>query len=211
MCAIYILNRCITKPTRSQDVKLNSSSKSISKKRIRTRVELMFGKKPDINIMRVFGSDCYIHTPDVDRGSKLDPKARRGIFIGYNSPPMKITGYRVLIIDTMRIEVSRDVVFMENQFTFRGEILKRALGMIDDIDEERPYHRHYQEGDVRGAVALGHCLHVGDGRRRCPQAEAAVPGSQYCRIVVAAHHPERHEDREQCHDQCLRGQQYEEG
>ena len=37
--------------------------------------------------MRVFGSDCYLHVPDEHPGSKLDAKARRGIFVGY-TPPM---------------------------------------------------------------------------------------------------------------------------
>lgn len=46
---------------------------------------MLTGKKPDLSKMWVFGSDCYAYKHDQ---KKLDPKGKKGIFVGYskNSP-----------------------------------------------------------------------------------------------------------------------------
>lgn len=82
--------------------------------------------------MRVFGSDCYLHVPDEHRGSKLDAKARRGIFVGYAANG----GWRVLDLSSGKVVASRDVQFNENEFTFRGAELARALGVEGAHDYE---------------------------------------------------------------------------
>ena len=82
--------------------------------------------------MRVFGSDCYLHVPDEHRGSKLDAKARRGIFVGYAANG----GWRVLDLSSGKVVASRDVKFNENEFTFRGAELARALGVEAAHDYE---------------------------------------------------------------------------
>jgi hypothetical protein len=48
------------------------------------------GKKPDVSHLRVFGYIAYVHVPDEKR-SKLDPKAKKCIFIGYS---LEQKGYR---------------------------------------------------------------------------------------------------------------------
>ena len=63
MCAIYILNRCITTASNTK-----------------TPNEIWSGKKPHISHIRVFGCDVYIHVPDKER-TKLENKARKGIFV----------------------------------------------------------------------------------------------------------------------------------
>jgi hypothetical protein len=49
-----------------------------------TPEEKFTGKKPDVSHFRVFGSIAYVHVLDKKR-SKLDPKAKKCIFIGYSS------------------------------------------------------------------------------------------------------------------------------
>ncbi|GKV48447.1 hypothetical protein SLEP1_g55260 [Rubroshorea leprosula] len=48
----------------------------------KTPVEAWYGIKPSANHLKVFGSMCYNHVPDIKR-TKLDQKANVGIFVGY--------------------------------------------------------------------------------------------------------------------------------
>ncbi|KAL4347404.1 hypothetical protein GQ457_17G002840 [Hibiscus cannabinus] len=76
----------------------------------KTPVEAWFGRKPSAKHLRVFGSICYAHIP-VQKRSKLDAKAERGIFLGYDS---QAKGYRIFNLDTEKIMISRDVEFNED-------------------------------------------------------------------------------------------------
>ena len=86
--AVYILNR---RPTKSVKDK--------------TPIEAWNGKKPSAKHLRVFGSICYIHIPDVKR-HKLEDKTIRGIFLGYSNISK---GYRVYNLQTKKLVISRDV------------------------------------------------------------------------------------------------------
>jgi len=74
-----------------------------------TLEEKFTGKKPDVSHLKVFGCIAYIHVPDEKR-SKLDPKAKKCIFIGYSSEQK---GYRCFNLSTQKLQVSKDVVFDE--------------------------------------------------------------------------------------------------
>jgi len=56
-------------------------------------------KKPDVSQLRVFGCIAYVHVPDEKR-SKLDPKAKKCIFIGYS---LKQKGYRCFNLSTQKL------------------------------------------------------------------------------------------------------------
>ncbi|RZB68411.1 Retrovirus-related Pol polyprotein from transposon TNT 1-94 [Glycine soja] len=85
---VYILNRCPTKSVKDK-----------------TPIEAWNGKKPSAKHLRVFGSICYIHIPDVKR-HKLEDKTIRGIFLGYSNISK---GYRVYNLQTKKLVISRDV------------------------------------------------------------------------------------------------------
>jgi hypothetical protein len=74
-----------------------------------TLEEKFIGKKPDVSHFRVFGCIAYMHVPDEKR-SKLDPKAKKCIFIGYS---LEQKGYRCFNPSTWKLQVSKDVVFDE--------------------------------------------------------------------------------------------------
>jgi len=74
-----------------------------------TPEEKFTGKKPDVSHLRVFGCITYVHVPDEKR-SKLDPKAKKCILIGYSSEQK---GYRCFNPSTRKLQVSRNVVFDE--------------------------------------------------------------------------------------------------
>jgi hypothetical protein len=50
---------------------------------LKSPYEQMFGNKPSVKHFKVFGLICYVHIPDVQR-TKLDAKARKCIFVGYD-------------------------------------------------------------------------------------------------------------------------------
>jgi len=74
-----------------------------------THEEKFTGKKPDVSHLRVFGCITHVHVHD-DKRSKLDPKAKKCIFIGYSSEQK---GYRCFNPSIRKLQVNRDVVFDE--------------------------------------------------------------------------------------------------
>lgn len=95
--------------------------------------------KPSVAYLRVWGCDCWVHIPGTER-STLDPKGQLGIFIGYDEPRL-FTAYRILIVSTRKIIISRDVTFEETKFTQcaaltaveNGESLEDFSDFMDSI------------------------------------------------------------------------------
>ena len=74
-----------------------------------TPYEALNGAKPDVAHLRQFGSICYTHIPKDER-EKLDPKAKKCIFLGYGD---HVKGYRLFDESRSRVLYSRDVQFDE--------------------------------------------------------------------------------------------------
>lgn len=79
--------------------------------------QVLFNKKPNYLQLKVFGCLAFA-TTIVNGRHKFDPRAKRCVFIGY---PFGIKGYTLLNLETKKIFVSRNVVFYENLFPFKGE------------------------------------------------------------------------------------------
>jgi len=56
-----------------------------------TPFEAWTGEKPNIKHLRIFGCAAYAHVPKDER-QKLDPKARKCVFLGYGT---ETKGYRL--------------------------------------------------------------------------------------------------------------------
>ncbi|RVW71674.1 Retrovirus-related Pol polyprotein from transposon TNT 1-94 [Vitis vinifera] len=106
--AVYLLNRLPTKAVKNK-----------------TSFEAWYGVKPAVEHLKVFGSLCYTHVPDVKR-DKLDYKAEMGIFLGYSSTSK---GYRVFNLKTKKIMVSRDIKVDE------AAIWNWEKNEIEDVDQ----------------------------------------------------------------------------
>ena len=65
--AAYLINRCLMKP-------LN----------LELPEEKWKGKKTSLTHLRIFGSIAYVHI-DAEKRDKLDAKAQKCVFIGYDS------------------------------------------------------------------------------------------------------------------------------
>ena len=74
-----------------------------------TPFERLYGYKPNVGHMKVFGCIAYVHVPDEKR-RKLEPKAHKCIFIGYSQEKK---AYKCYDPSTRESLVSRDVIFDE--------------------------------------------------------------------------------------------------
>lgn len=76
-----------------------------------TPFEDWMGEKPKVDHLRIFGCAAYAHVAKDER-RKLDPKARKCIFLGYGT---ETKGYRLYDPERRRVFYSRDVLFNESK------------------------------------------------------------------------------------------------
>ena len=81
-----------------------------------TPYEAWKGYKPNVSHFRIFGCGAYVHIPKDER-SKIDPKAKKSIFIGYG---IGVKGYRLYDTSKARVIHARDVIF--DEFQLQAEI-----------------------------------------------------------------------------------------
>eukprot|EP00798_Chlamydomonas_sp_ICE-L_P001000 gene1000-biopygen2355 len=79
-------------------------------KRGATPYERFFGQVPDVSLLRVFGTRCYVKLLDGKTRSKTDERAIRGRLVGYSSMSK---AYQIWIPEQHKVVVARDVVFFE--------------------------------------------------------------------------------------------------
>ena len=88
--------------------------------------ECWYGRKPDVSNLKVFGSICFVHTPDSFR-QKLDPKSEKGILVGY---PLDTKGYKIYNIESKKFIRSKDVLF--HVHNFQSSVEKNILFKFED-------------------------------------------------------------------------------
>uniref|UniRef100_A0AAV1UJX4 Integrase catalytic domain-containing protein n=1 Tax=Peronospora matthiolae TaxID=2874970 RepID=A0AAV1UJX4_9STRA len=119
------------------------------KSRHKTPFEIVYNLKPSVKHMRSFGCQTYILTPKEKR-LKWDPKARAGIFSGYEEVSK---AYRVFDIEEGQVVVSRDVNFDESTFGLQLPITDDDVDDLDfeslDLDDEEPRQMEYQQTGKR--------------------------------------------------------------
>ena len=89
MAAAYIRNRCF-------NARLG-----------KTPYEALTGSKPNLSNMHIFGCTCYAYAQNA---KKLDPRSKKGIFVGYDK---RSPAYLVYYPDTDKVERVRCVKFFE--------------------------------------------------------------------------------------------------
>uniref|UniRef100_A0AAV1TEB5 Reverse transcriptase Ty1/copia-type domain-containing protein n=1 Tax=Peronospora matthiolae TaxID=2874970 RepID=A0AAV1TEB5_9STRA len=99
--------------------------------------------------MRTFGCQTYILTPKENR-LKWDPKARAGIFVGYEEVSK---AYRVYDIEAGQVVISRDVNFDESTFGLQLPITDEDVDDLDfellDLDDEELRQMEYKQTGKR--------------------------------------------------------------
>ena len=89
----------------------------------KTPFEIVNGFRPSVKHMRVFGCQVFMLTPEKKR-SKWDPKAREGLFMGYEEVSK---AYRIYDIEANRVMISRDVTFNESVFAFSPTLPQESV------------------------------------------------------------------------------------
>ncbi|KAG2942587.1 hypothetical protein PC118_g25877 [Phytophthora cactorum] len=99
--------------------------------------------------MRVFGCRTYILTPKEKR-LKWDPKARAGLFLGYEEVSK---AYRLYDIEAGQVVISRDVNFDESTFGLSPTISDEDVDDLDfeslDIDNDGSRQTEYTQAGKR--------------------------------------------------------------
>jgi len=125
LAASYLSNRL---PSRALDGK--------------TPFEAWFGYKPDVTHLRRWGCVAYAHIPEQLR-KKLDVKAHRGIFVGYDNPNGT---YRIFDPATNKIICTKDWIISENEFWDFGEGTPRTSSVpnVETVMLQAPAHTQTQ-------------------------------------------------------------------
>ncbi|KAH9715183.1 hypothetical protein KPL71_020951 [Citrus sinensis] len=84
---------------------------------LKTAMEMWTGKPADYSYLHAFGGPVYVMYNAQER-TKLDPKSRRCIFLGYAD---RVKGYRLWDPTAHKIVISRDVIFIEDQLQRKDE------------------------------------------------------------------------------------------
>ncbi len=103
-----------------------------------TATEAMFGYRPNLERLRVFGCAAYALIPSQQR-HKLQPNARKCILLGFGDEKR---GYKLLEVQTKRAFYSKDVTFDESNFPAKtavqvqaGQRLESASAPPDQLPE----------------------------------------------------------------------------
>ena len=99
----------------------------------KTPQELWIGKKPSLSHLKVFGCDAYVHVPK-EKGTKLDSKSEKCIFIGYKDG---LKGYKLWNPVIRKVVYNRDVVFREVKYVNKHEFQQKKPKKIEsELKEE---------------------------------------------------------------------------
>lgn len=107
-----------------------------------TPYEMLFGSKPSIRYLRVFGCRCW-YTAEKHSVGKLDARASEAIMIGYTRGSR---GYKLWDISSRKVVVSRDVRFGE----YFGSSAKSAIedsAKNDDCGTDPSLTEHLDSDD----------------------------------------------------------------
>jgi hypothetical protein len=88
-----------------------------------TPYEAVFGEKPDVSMLKVFGCLAYMHVPKDER-QKFDVKADKCVFLGYEDT---CKGYRVFNIERKTVCLSRDIICNESICGLKEESMGHML------------------------------------------------------------------------------------
>ncbi|XP_073263046.1 uncharacterized protein [Populus alba] len=114
----------------------------------KTPFEVWYNYKPSLSFLKVFGSTCFVHIPQIKR-DKLDKKAMQGIFVGYSTISK---AYKVYLPQTLKITITRDVQFHEDDKWNWDET--QEITVLDDQIITSLQNESIDESPVRGTRSL---------------------------------------------------------
>ncbi|MGZ8925640.1 MAG: reverse transcriptase domain-containing protein, partial [Nitrososphaeraceae archaeon] len=103
--------------------------------------EIMFpNRKFNIDNIHTFG--CNAHVLIENKRGKLQPKTNAGIYLGYHAQQH---AHKILLIDSLRLQISRNVQFVEDSFTNANAIRKQIKESAEKASavEDKEYEVEY--------------------------------------------------------------------
>lgn len=76
---------------------------------------MLYNKQVTCDHLKVFGCLCFAST--LTRGTKFEARAKRSVMVGYSETQK---GYKLFDLESGTFFVSRDAVFREDNFPFKG-------------------------------------------------------------------------------------------
>lgn len=125
---------------------------------IKTINETFFNVKPNVNQLRTFGCDAYVHVPQEHR-KKFEQKSQPAIFIGY--PIDKVAGWKFLAPHGEILE-SRDVVFLESSFTIARSEMKLPSDVpqsSDTVSNNEPLTTIFRQANTSSQDEMSNITH----------------------------------------------------
>ncbi|KAG2866461.1 hypothetical protein PC119_g28011 [Phytophthora cactorum] len=148
----------------------------------KTPFEIVYKSKPSVKHMRVFGCRTYILTPKEKR-LKWDPKARAGLFLGYEEVSK---AYRLYDIEAGQVVISRDVNFDESTFGLSPTISDEDVDDLDfeslDIDNDGSRQTEYTQAGKRKSRPSDE-----DEAARRPRATQTKKKSMEMKMTIRLH------------------------
>jgi len=101
-----------------------------------------YGKKPDVSHLKVFGAKAFVRIPDSMR-HKMDPKAKKTIFVGYDRYTNKV--YRVFDLEKKNVERVSDVKIEDVTDT-----IEKVLFPLPPNEQEEEFEESKNENNMIG-------------------------------------------------------------
>ena len=133
-----------------------------------TPYELWYNRKGAIDHLRIFGTECFIHTPKVKR-QKWDTKSVKGLLTGYTGNK---DGYRVWIPGT-------DYVYQSHDVKFKGEEIVTPKAEFVMLSRE-PHGDESVKADVKQEDITGE--NANESENESTEVEEPVTGFEMDRL-----------------------------
>lgn len=118
-----------------------------------TPYQKLYGKKPELGHLRIFGCKAYrrIPQPHIPKLDKLEPRAQPGYFVGIQASNI----FKIWHPETRKIALSRDVTFNEDLFFDGKEPIKLVRSATEleeslggDVSSFQPTSQPFEDEDI---------------------------------------------------------------
>ena len=117
----------------------------------KTLYEILYGQAPSYKHIRTFGCLCYAHNQNINK-DKFANWSQKRIFVGYSFGKK---GWRLYDLESGEYFVSRDVIFVEAEFSYFNNVVNSSLTenrvvdySVDDGDSYMQNDREEQQASV---------------------------------------------------------------
>lgn len=162
----------------------NRSVTSVHKK---TPDEMFFGKRVDLSNLKLFGSSVMVRIPKEKR-KKWDKNSMKMIFVGYD---MKTKGYRCIDKASLKLVISRDVIFIEestnkmNEITIDCEKNETASDIVGGVEDQS--NDSFDDAVDNTDASLDESQHDVDPDYKPPGHVEPAPGARNLRSGAKGH------------------------